>query len=98
NTQKRYLTPSEFTKVCKDLDIKTVPTLYEGPMLTSDEVFKMAEEDSIVPLLDNNKIKGHLREGVVLRRVDGNPFIEGCYQVKIISDRYLFRENGTEYN
>ncbi len=93
-TSGRYLPPNEVEKICRVLDIDTVPVLYSG-LYSKD----------IVEELTNGKetVSGkelHMREGVVIRPYnERRDDIIGRVILKSVSDAYLLRKGKTtEFN
>jgi RNA ligase (TIGR02306 family) len=71
--------------------IPIVPILYKGPF--SKEVLE--EYTNGKTTLDAD----HTREGVVINFWDTNDLLRSkCYMLKSISEEYLLRKNGTEFN
>jgi len=93
-SQGDYLTPfvvREFIEAM-ELPFHTVPSLYEGP-LTWDIVREYTDGKDTVT-------GSHMREGIVIRTLEQeyrNADI-GRVILKSVSDDYLNRKNGTEYN
>lgn len=86
----KYLDVSAFRAICNELDIPTVPVLYEGPYHPA----------IVEPLADGQStIATHIREGVVIRPV-AERWHDSCGRVilKLVSENYLLRSNGTEYH
>jgi RNA ligase (TIGR02306 family) len=91
----RYLNDEELDIFCEKMDITRVSVLYRGPY--SDKV--------VNKFTDGNTVEGngsHIREGIVIRDVnEDNKDIRlpgERKQLKSVSDAYLLRKSGTEYN
>jgi RNA ligase (TIGR02306 family) len=93
--QVRWLSLDEADKAVFDssLEIPRVPVLYQGP-------FDLAV---ILPLADGEETvsgkQSHMREGVVVRPLTErySSIVGGRAIAKIVSDGYLTRQGGTEY-
>ena len=86
-----YLAYDALVAATSDMGLEMVPLVYEGPY--SREIAKQVAEGNT--LLGGN----HIREGVVFKARDGG--IHARYGRKIaksISEAYLLRKNGTEFN
>lgn len=83
-----YLDWADFKSFCKELDIVTAPILYEGPY-----------SDAIVRELVSGKslLASHFREGIVIRSQKEiyNPKTRRTV-LKLVSEEYLTRKDGTE--
>ena len=89
----RYLPPDEVERVCRVLDIDMVPVLYCGPY--SKEVVE--EYTNGKETVSGKEL--HLREGVVIRPHDERRHDEiGRVILKSVSEAYLLRKGGTEFN
>ncbi len=92
-TQGGYLSDADLDAFCETHAIERVPILYRGPL--SEEA--LAEHTN-----GQESISGegaHMREGVVVRPVVERRDDElGRVQLKSISDAYLLRKGGTEFN
>jgi RNA ligase (TIGR02306 family) len=89
--QGRYLNPPELADICERLKVEMVPTLYRGKFLM-DEVARLV--DGKTTLSGDN-----IREGVVIRpAVERRHPALGRVILKWVSEDYLTRKNGTEYN
>jgi RNA ligase (TIGR02306 family) len=92
-TNGRYLSPNEVEEICRALDIDMVPVLYYGPYIKA-----------VIENLTNGKetVSGkelHMREGVVIRPFNERRHDEiGRVILKSVSDAYLLRKGGTEFN
>lgn len=85
-----YLDREEFIELMDRFGIERVPTLYEGPY--SPEV--VAEHTD-----GTSTMADHIREGVVVKpRVERHDDMVGRVVLKSISEDYLTRKGGTEYN
>jgi RNA ligase (TIGR02306 family) len=91
--QGRYLDDAELEAFCEQHALERVPVLYRGPF--SREVMSQWTDGK-------ESISGeglHIREGIVIR-----PVVErrddriGRVQLKSVSEDYLLRKGGTEYN
>lgn len=89
----RYLNDAELEKACQNLELERVPVLYRGPF--SKEAMKQYTDG--FETVSGKKL--HIREGIVIR-----PTVEryseeiGRVQLKNVSEKYLLRKNGTEFN
>jgi RNA ligase (TIGR02306 family) len=89
----QYLPPDEVERICRVLDIDMVPVLYCGPY-----------SKEVVEKYTNGKetVSGkelHMREGVVIRPHDERRHDEiGRVILKSVSEAYLLRKGGTEFN
>lgn len=91
--QGRYMIPGEVKLVAKALGLEYVPELYVGPF--SYEV--LAEYTDGKETVSGQE--RHMREGVVIRLLQERKHDElGRVILKSVSDDYLDRKNGTEYN
>ncbi|WP_327288063.1 RNA ligase (ATP) [Streptomyces sp. NBC_01198] len=74
-------------------DLPLVPRLHHGPF-DLDQVLALARGKETV-----SGRGAHIREGVVVRTADGtySPVIGGRAVAKVVSDAYLTRKGGTEY-
>lgn len=74
-------------------DLPLVPRLHHGPF-DLDQVLGLAQGRETV-----SGRGAHLREGVVVRTADGtySPVVGGRAIAKVVSDAYLTRKGGTEY-
>ncbi len=88
STDGKWLSAEPFFALCQKLDIPTVPVLYFGPF-TDAKVRELAAGKST--------LADHMREGVVIRPVVER-YVEhfGRLILKLISEEYLLRKNGTE--
>lgn len=59
-TSKKYYDYSAFKAICKELELETVPIIYEGLLPAKETLYEFAEGNSLL----NNK---HVREGVVVK-------------------------------
>jgi len=90
----RYYGFDQFYSFCVDLiGVETVPVLYRGPF----------DKEKMIELTNGTEtISGtaqHIREGIVIRPVVERYHNElGRVILKSVSEDYLLRKNGTEYN
>lgn len=90
---KRFLNNDEIEDICNEFDILRVPLLYVGKF-TMEILNKYTNGKETV-----SGEKKHIREGAVIK-----PLVEryedglGRLMLKSISEDYLLRKNGTEYN
>lgn len=86
-----WLSPEAYTHIAKIVNLPTVPVYYTGPF-SMDVVRELA--------YGKEQVSGkelHIREGVVVRPMDRSG--DNGHRVgKFVSDDYLTRKNGTEYN
>ncbi|MYW01494.1 RNA ligase (ATP) [Streptomyces sp. SID3343] len=91
----RWLDAEEFADVLGGLDVAlpVVPTLYRGPYVEA-ELLTLAEGRETV-----SGTAAHLREGIVVRPARERPseILGGRAIGKIVSEAYLTRKGGTEY-
>lgn len=89
--QGEYANVDQIAEVASAYDIKTVPELYRGP-LTPEVIAEYTDGlDSITG--------SHIREGIVIKPVEEMRNIHtGRTILKSVSERYLSRKSGTEYN
>ena len=87
----RYLDFEEMVGICKELNLTTVPILYKGPY-----------SNKIKGIYTNGKTvlgETHIREGIVIKPTTERRDNElGRVILKSVSDAYLLRKGGTEYN
>jgi ATP-dependent RNA circularization protein (DNA/RNA ligase family) len=79
----KYLEYEQFEKLCKRADIPMVPVIYRGGFVDG-MANSLAEGQSVVDRAKN------IREGVVVRSLVGRKIL------KMVSEAYLLRKNGTE--
>jgi RNA ligase (TIGR02306 family) len=91
----RWLDAEEFADVlgAPDIALPVVPTLYRGPYVEA-ELLALAEGRETV-----SGTAAHLREGLVVRpaRERYSEIVGGRAIGKIVSEAYLTRKGGTEY-
>jgi RNA ligase (TIGR02306 family) len=89
----RYLNNDELDQACKLMGLERVPVLYRGPF----SMEKVAEYTS-----GNESVTGaskHIREGIVIRpTTERRDNALGRVQLKSVSEEYLTRKGGTEFN
>lgn len=91
--QGRYLNDLELGKACHELKLERVPVLYRGPY-SKEVVLKFTSGKETTSGLSLN-----IREGVVVRSaVERQDSSLGRVQLKSVSEEYLLRNHGTEYN
>lgn len=89
----RYLGFDELEILSEDLGIPLVPVLYRGPFSKS----VLTEHTNGTETFSNQGL--NIREGVIVRSgVERYAPNVGRVQLKSVSDAYLFRKNGTEFN
>ncbi len=91
----RYLNDDELDDFCSRYKISRVPVLYRGPF----DREKIREVTDGMETISGKSL--HIREGVVVRAcIENDRAIRGLgrLQVKSISDAYLIRQNGSEFN
>ena len=90
---KSFLNYNEFEDLCSKFNIPTVPKVYEGPH---------SKEALEIHTKGKEQVSGneaHLREGVVIYPQKEREDIEiGRVILKSVSDNYLTRKGGTEFN
>lgn len=86
-----YADYSVFEKFCKDHDLPMVPVLYRGPYF-SGVIEKYTDGKSVI-------YPSQIREGIVIKPAKNtiHPRV-GRKILKSVSNKYLLRKNGTEYN
>lgn len=91
--QGHYLDSGELDAACVRLELDRVPVLYRGPF--SKEV--MLKYTDGYETVSGKEL--HIREGVVVRPSRERRCDEiGRVQLKSVSDNYLIRKGGTEFN
>jgi RNA ligase (TIGR02306 family) len=91
--QGRYLNDAELDDFCSEHELERVPVLYRGPF--SREV--MLEWTDGKESVSGDGL--HIREGIVIRpSVERRDDRIGRVQLKSVSEDYLLRKGGTEYN
>ncbi|WP_018350612.1 RNA ligase (ATP) [Longispora albida] len=91
--EPRWLNPAELAKVAADHGLPTAPVLYEGPY----------DEAALLALASGTEVisgtGAHLREGLVVRPATErrSEVLGGRAIGKLVSDAYLTRKGGTEY-
>jgi RNA ligase (TIGR02306 family) len=90
---KRWLQPSNLEQFCHSNKLEMVPYLYRGPF--SKEIM---EEYTNGKETISGKFS-HIREGIVIRPVMERDDVElGRVILKNVSEEYLLRKGGTEFN
>ena len=89
---ERYMAWDDFERVVKGIGVSHVPLLYRGPF---SKAVVLAHTDGNTTLTDAKQI----REGVVVKSAteSSNPHF-GRKIAKSVSEAYLMRKNGTEFN
>lgn len=88
-----YLNYDDFVSICDKFEILRVPEIYRGPF-NKEKLWGCSSGKTLIPM-DNP----HIREGIVVK-----PVIErkdpklGRVILKMVSDDYLTRKDGTEYH
>lgn len=91
--QGAYLSDLPLAAACEQLQVPQVPVLYRGPF--SREV--MLEHTDGKETVTGKGV--HMREGIVVRAaVEREDPLLGRVQLKSVSEKYLLRSGGTEYN
>jgi RNA ligase (TIGR02306 family) len=93
--EKEWLAPEVTETLAKEFGMPMAPRLYDGPY-SIDVVTKLAYGPELVSGTESN-----IREGVVVRPAADNKDIvfNGVRKIgKFVSDDYLTRRGGTEYN
>ena len=86
-----YLRPSVLVNFCNRLNLEMVPVLYRGPF----------SKEAMLKHTDGATALGgeHIREGIVVTPFDERHDTElGRVKLKSISEKYLLRKGGTEFN
>lgn len=91
-TGKTWMNPTDFAQVMTGFHIPTAPILYEGPF----DLEKLTKVASGPTVLGNGV---HIREGIVIRpQEEGHSDILGGRKIaKLVSDEYVLRKDGTEF-
>jgi len=88
-----YYTQPEVHYMCEQLGLEAVPMLYAGPY--SREIVEKYTDGKETA----SGTEAHMREGVVIRPFPERKHDEiGRVILKSVSEKYLLRKNGTEYN
>lgn len=88
-----YLAPDSLAHVCCQLEVDRVPTIYRGPF-SKEVVDKYTSGKETVSGQGVN-----IREGVVITPVEEREHPElGRVKLKSVSEQYLLRKGGTEFN
>ena len=87
----RYMGAKEILKLLKDTKLEYAPIVYEGPY-KKDLEKELREGKSLIKGADN------IREGVVIRPDPERKARFERVALKSVSDAYLTRKGGTEYN
>lgn len=91
--QGAYLSDAELEAACAALSLPRVPVLYRGPFTRA----AMLEFTDGKETVSGQAL--HVREGVVVRpQVERHHPELGRVQLKSVSEKYLLRSGGTEYN
>lgn len=92
---ERYLAWDHFADACAKLEVKHVPVLYRGPYSKKVVLDHTDGLTTLAGMLENS----HIREGVVVKSAteERNPHY-GRKVAKSVSEAYLLRKSGTEYN
>jgi RNA ligase (TIGR02306 family) len=89
---EEYFSFKDFATACRMIDVPSVPVLYIGPY----------SKDIVLELTDGNttlSVNPQIREGVVVRSCKENRHPHfGRKIAKSVSEAYLLRKSGTEYN
>lgn len=93
---EEYCPWSYFVAICEKEGIPYVPELYRGPY--SKEVVKQHTDGPTTLIPPRGKV-AHIREGCVVKSAseDRHPHL-GRKIAKSVSEAYLLRKNGTEFN
>jgi RNA ligase (TIGR02306 family) len=95
NDPGEWVSPEQVENLAAQFGIPLAPRLYEGPY-SLEKITELAYGPEQVSGTEAN-----IREGVVVRPANDNPekLFEGSRKIgKFVSDDYLLRANGTEYN
>jgi len=89
----RYEDHATLEVICSKLNLDRVPVLYVGPFIK-----KMVERYTSGMETVSGK-EQHIREGIVIRPIEERVHEKlGRVQLKSVSEDYLLRKGGTEYN
>lgn len=91
-TGKHWLNPEEFQDTMHGFGVPQVPILYDGPF----DLDALTREVSGMTVLGNG---AHMREGIVIRpKFEAYSAVLGGRKIaKLVSDEYLLRKGGTEF-
>lgn len=101
--QGRYLDPAELADYMYELGVETVPVLFNGPF-SKDKIEELTNGGETVTSINEEHVhvdyRGmHVREGIVIKPIIGRDDVElGRVILKSVSEDYLLRKSGTEYN
>ncbi|HEY8376567.1 MAG TPA: RNA ligase family protein, partial [Nannocystis sp.] len=91
--QGAFLSDAELEAACAALALPRVPVLYRGPFSRA----AMREHTDGRETVSGKAL--HVREGIVIRpQVERDHPELGRVQLKSVSEKYLLRSGGTEYN
>ena len=89
----RWLNPDEVERIALKTNVPTPPVLYKGPFSLDVVIEKASGKEQV------SGTEAHIREGVVIRpKVRSDLDMGGTKIAKYVSDAYLTRKNGTEFN
>lgn len=89
----RWLNPDEVTRIAEKTNVPTPPVLYEGAFSLDVVIEKASGKEQV------SGTEAHIREGVVIRpKLRTDLEMGGTKIAKYVSDAYLTRKNGTEFN
>jgi RNA ligase (TIGR02306 family) len=91
-TGKHWLSTLEFAATMRAYEIPHAPVLYDGP-------FVLGALELITSGLTVLGDGAHMREGIVIRPLmeQNSPILGGRKIAKLVSDEYLLRKGGTEF-
>lgn len=98
-SESYYYWPA-FKEVCERLGIPMAPVLYVGPY-SKDEVLKHTDGNTTLHGVGarGKEKKAHIREGCVVKSANEHAHPRyGRKIAKSVSEKYLLRKSGTEYN
>lgn len=92
NCGKVWLDADRFAEITHEFDIPTAPVLYWGPF----DLGKLTEVASGLTVLGDGE---HIREGIVIRpeKETHSNILGGRKIAKLVSDDYVLRQGGTEF-
>lgn len=89
----KYMCPNSLSEVSEMCEINMVPTLYKGPFSHETMLDYTSGTESVSGKHDN------IREGIVIKPLEERRDDElGRVVLKSVSERYILRKKGTEFN
>ena len=89
----RYLNDAELDIACADMNLSRVPVLYRGAYSKTEVLSYTSGKETV------SGQAMHIREGIVVRPIQErqHPELGRCI-LKSVSEEYLLRKGGTEFN